>query len=308
VAAFKPFISLDPREVTMQRTFSTVTSFTTALTALLPVLIYSSPAVAREKAAPAKKAVRIPLRRTTPDPRTVALLKRVKAAYRRTNTLTADFTYSVTSVKRQQVIEGTIRMKRPNLARVTFSFLREPAFPNLVASDGKKYYTFTPESFDTSTRRFQPLPFDSQEGAKQASGLLPGGGAISESAVSPGGTELHLWDATPIQAFFDPFEAIRDTLFIADPNFLEYEGTQKIGGVTYRVLRHYYPNGNIAGGESSPFRQRLYIGPDDLIHQYVLEFVSGGRPGVQVARLSNIRLNPPINDASFAFTPNEQRQ
>jgi hypothetical protein len=140
-------------------------------------------------------------------------------------------------------------------------------------------------------------------GAKQASGLLPGGGKISASAVSAGGTELHLWDATPIQAFFDPLEAIRDTLFIADPNMLQYDGRRTIDGVTYRVLRHYFPKGNIAGGEDSPFSQRLYIGPDDLIHQYVLEFVSGGRPGVQVARLRNIRINRPISAASFSLTP-----
>jgi outer membrane lipoprotein-sorting protein len=289
----------------MQRTISTVTLTATALTALLPALIFSASAVAREKAAPAKTAVRSPLRRTSPDPRTVALLKRVRAAYKRTNSLTADFTYSVTSVKRQQVIEGTVRMKRPNLARVTFSYLREPAFPSLIASDGKKQYTFTPESFDASTRRFRSLPFDPQAGAKQASGLLPGGGTITASAVSARGSELHLWDATPIQAFFDPFEAIRDTLFISDPNLLQYEGRRTIDGVTYRVLRHYFRNGNIAGGEDSPFSQRLYIGPDDLIHQYVLEFVSGGRPGVQVARLKNIQINRSISDASFAFTPHE---
>ncbi len=279
--------------------------------AIFPALVITSfssvPTAAAEKADRAKTASLRMARTDSPDLQTVAILKRVRAAYRRANTMTADFTYSVTSVKRQQVVEGTVRMMRPNRVRITFSYLREPAFPNLIASDGKKTFTFTPESFDSSSRRFRPMPFDARKGARQASGLIPGGGTISLSAVTSGSTP-HLWDATPIQAFFDPLEAIRDTLFIADPNRLQYEGRQTIDGVSYRVLRHYFANGNIAGGEKSPFRQRLYIGPDDLIHQYVLEFVSGGRPGVQVARLKYIRVNRPMSKSDFTFTPPKQRQ
>jgi outer membrane lipoprotein-sorting protein len=281
---------------------------TAAVTALLPMLLLASPAMARDKMAPAKAPVHKPARAASPDPRTVAILKRVQAAYRRTTTLSADFTYTVTSAKRQQVVEGRVLLKKPNLARVTFSYLREPAFPSLVASDGKLFYTFTPDSFNTTTREFTAMPFNPRLGAKQASGLLPGGGTISRSPVTPSGDNLRLWDATTVQAFFDPISAIQRTLFIENPNLLTYEGKQTLNGVTYRVLRHYFPNGNIAGGEDSPFNQWLYIGPDDLIHQYVLEFVSAGKPGVQVARLTNIRTNRPIQDSAFTFTPPGQKR
>lgn len=271
-----------------------------ALTAIGAATLFSAPqtlswAVPLKKPRPAKTAA--------PDLRTALLLQRVQAAYRRADTLTADFTYSVTSVKRQQIVEGTVRLKKPNLARVTYSHLREPGFPSLIASDGKQFFTFTPESFDTETRRFQNLPFDGETGARQASGSVAGGGTITAAPVAPDGVNLRLWDATPVQAFFDPLAAIRNTIYTADPNRLRFEGIQTLNGVPYRVLRHFHPSGNIAGGEQTPFEQRLFIGPDDLIHQYVLEFRSGGRPGVQVVRLRNIQVNQPIEDADFAFTP-----
>jgi outer membrane lipoprotein-sorting protein len=274
-----------------------------AAAVLISGLAPLSPARAEEEADRAKSALPSPARPAAPDPRTAALLQRVQAAYRRANTLTADFTYSVTSVKRQQIVEGSLKLKRPNLARVTYTTLREPAYPNLIASDGKRIYTFTPDSFNRATRRFRNVPFRAALGVKQASGAVAGGGTITSAPAAPDGGNIHLWDATPVQAFFDPTAAIRGTLFVADPNTLQYEGTQTLDGVTFRVLRHHYENGNIAGGEQSAFDQRLYIGPDDLIHQYVLEFRSGGRPGVQVVRLRNIRVNTPLRNADFAFTP-----
>jgi outer membrane lipoprotein-sorting protein len=279
----------------------------TAATALLPPLLTMARATTREKAKAAKYVVKKATRAASPDPRTVALLKRVRAAYQKAGTFTADFTYAVTSVKRQQVVEGTVLMKKPNFARVTYATLREPAFPSLIASDGKSIYTFTPDSFDVSTRRFRSVSFDSQRGAKQASGFEAGGGKITSTPVALDGTNIRLWDATPVQAFFDPFAAIRNSVYIADPEMLQYEGKQILNGVTYQVLRHRYPTGNIAGGEQTPFEQRLYIGPDYLIHQYVLEFRSGGRPGVQVVNLRNIRVNQPMRETDFSFTPPQDK-
>ncbi|MES2464920.1 MAG: outer-membrane lipoprotein carrier protein LolA [Armatimonadota bacterium] len=286
---------------------ATITVFASAAAAasLLP---FPSAKAVMEEADRAKTDVLRPSRDASPDPRTVELLKRVRAAYSRTRTMSADFTYSVTSVKRQQVAEGTIRLMRPNLARVTFSSLREPAYPNLVASDGKRVFTFTPKNFDSATRRFRDTPYNAALGARQASGLAAQGGTITSAPIASDKSNLRLWDATPVQAFFDPMAAIRNTLFTSDPNLLRYEGKQNLNGVTYQVLSHFYANGNIAGGEDSDFEQRIYIGPDNLIYQYVLEFRSGGRPGVQVVRLRNVRVNVPMKTSDFAFKPPVARQ
>lgn len=263
--------------------------------ALLPSAGAVPPSVRRRPAAsPAQRRV---------DPRVKSLLDRVGRASRAARTMSADFTYSVNSVRRQQFIAGRVRMMKPNYARVTFSHLAEPAFPNLVASDGQRAYTFTPSSFRTDTRTFTPDPaFDPAAAARQASGLAAGGGTLRSEPVSPNGVDLRLWDGIPIQAFFDPTAALR-YLYYSDPSELRYEGEQTVDGVRYRVLSHHFANGNIAGGERSPFDQRVYVGPDDLIHMYVLEFRSAGRPGVQVVRLRNVRVNAPMAPADFAFTP-----
>ena len=83
---------------------------------------------------------------------------------------------------------------------------------------------------------------------------------------------------------------------------MDAEGDQELDGVTYKVLHHHFGGGNIAGGENSDFEQRLYVGPDNLIHMYVLEFTSAGRPGIQIMRLRNIKVNVPMTRSSFAFT------
>ncbi len=237
-----------------------------------------------------------------PDPRVSEVLRRMLSAGLKTKSMTADFTYTVTSVKSQQTVTGSFRVMKPNYARVVFSFMAQPAFPNLVASDGKTITTFTPSSF-LPNRTFAAVPFDSLLGARQASGLAGGGGTYSTQPAQEIGENIHLWDAIPFGAFFDVENAIYKYGYVRNMNELKYEGTQKINGVTYRVLSHHFENGNIAGGEATPFEQHLYIGPDDLIHEYVLEFNSGGRHGVQVMRLNNIKINVPLNASDFAFTP-----
>ena len=81
------------------------------------------------------------------DTNAAALLQRIQTATLAAKTMTADFTYTVTSVKQQQMVTGKMRLMRPNLARLTFSYMARPAFPNLVASDGTNIFTFKPSSF-----------------------------------------------------------------------------------------------------------------------------------------------------------------
>ena len=237
-----------------------------------------------------------------PTSNVAKLLRRVKAATTAAKTMTADFAYTVTSIRQQQMVVGKVKMMKPNYARLTFSYMARPAFPNLVASDGENIHTFKPASFLPS-RTFAKGPFDPALGALQASGTAPGGGTISTTPVHSNGANIHLWDGIPLQAFFDPEAAIRGYLYLSDLEDLDKEDDQELDGVTYQVLHHHFTGGNIAGGENSDFEQRLYIGPDDLIHMYVLEFTSGGRPGIQVMRLDHIKVNVPMTKEAFAFKP-----
>lgn len=207
------------------------------------------------------------------DPKAQALLKKVQAATQAARTLTADFTYSVASVKRTQRAEGSVKLMRPNVAAVRFSHLSGAPFARLVAADG------------TTVWRFDPTA-----------------NAYQKRAADPQGKDIRLWDAAPIQAFFDVPSAMRECVYVRDLNDLKYAGVETLNGVAYQVLEHRM-QGVVAGGESSPFRHRLYVGPDNLIRKHVLLFRSGGQPGVQVAELSNIKTNVPLAASDFTFAP-----
>lgn len=237
----------------------------------------------------------------TNEPAAEAVLESIKDTAPMVNTFSADFSYAVTSARRQQLIVGKVLMMKPNFLRITYSYMAHPAFPNPMVSDGERIYTFTPNSF-LPNRTFSNEPFDPILGANYASGLLKGGGTISSSVAAANGQNIHLWDAIPLQAFFDPTAALH-YLYYRNLGEVKSEGEKTIDDINYRVLYHHFQNGNIAGGESSDFDQHLYVGPDNLIHMYVLEFTSAGNRGVQVMRFKNIKTNLPLTKADFVFTP-----
>ncbi|MDP2137038.1 MAG: hypothetical protein Q8J74_04220 [Candidatus Didemnitutus sp.] len=264
---------------------------------LFAALFLAGSAVLRGDPEPAAR----PTENADPDQAVRRLLAHMDAAAQSTTTLSADFTYTVASVKRQQLVVGHARLMKPNFARFTFSYIAEPAFPNLVAVDGEQAFTFTPAGFRPD-RTFAPGPFDSALGARQASGLAPGGGKITATKADPVGVDIRLWDAIPLQAFFQTRRALGN-LYLRSSDDLWIEGTRELDGVVYTVLNHHFKKGNIAGGEKSEFDQRLYVAPDGRIHMYVLEFSSGGSRGVQIMKLTNIKINEPMTKESFAFTP-----
>jgi outer membrane lipoprotein-sorting protein len=270
----------------------------------------------------------------------LALLQKMEAAYTAANTLTADFSYTVASDKRQQVVNGQARLMKPNFARLAFSHVAEPAFPNLIASDGKHKYTFVPKNFRggltpfsspinpefrpppsgagadiplkkppadskppslPTNRTFEPGSHDPVLAAQQASGLVPGGRILTER-VARHGHDLRLWDSVALQSFFHLRSGL-NYLYARRLRELKIEGTQVLDGVTYTVISHHYKGGYIEGGAPSDFDQRIFVGPDGLIHRYELRFTSGGLPGIQVMQLRNIRLNEPMTPESFVFTP-----
>lgn len=44
-------------------------------------------------------------------------------------------------------MRGHARLMKPNFARLTFDRIAEPAYPNLIGSDGTLAYTFVPGTF-----------------------------------------------------------------------------------------------------------------------------------------------------------------
>lgn len=261
------------------------------------------------------------------DPATVeALLAQINAGNAALTTLSADFSYTVTSTRRQQRITGKVRLMKPNYARITFDTITEPAFPNIVASDGARLTTFTPANYRPSSSFSPPTPsvdyvggsnmsdtvyrppylvagpFDPIAAARSASGLTAAGGSFSTSRVQPDGSDIRLWDSILIQSFFSPSAALR-FLYARSSDDYCVEEPKTINGTSYNVLYHRFADGQIEGGDRSVFDQRLYVAADGVIYRYVLDFTADKKPGTQIMKFTNIKTNEPMTKESFAFTP-----
>jgi outer membrane lipoprotein-sorting protein len=255
-----------------------------------------------------------------------ALLAQITEGNAALTTLSADFAYTVTSTRRQQRITGKVRLMKPNFARITFDSIAEPAFPNIVASDGTLLTTFTPANYRPSSSFSPPAPsvdfvggsnmsdtvyrspyfvagpFDPVAAARGASGLAADGGSFSTSRVQRDGSNIRLWDSILIQSFFNPTAALR-FLYASSSDDYRVEAPQTINGTSHNVLYHRFANGQIEGGDHSVFNQRLYVAANGIIHRYVLDFTADKKPGTQIMEFTNIKTNEPMTKESFAFVP-----
>lgn len=234
-------------------------------------------------------------------PKPEKIIAKLASTYGALQTFSADFEYIVRTKTRAQVVRGHARLMKPNFARLTFGRIAEPAYPNLIGSDGKLAYTFVPPGYSKDVK---PAPFpgyDPLRAARQASGL-EAGGTIRTAKVSRDGRELRLWDSIALQAFFDLNDAL-EYFYSGRKSFIVVEGTRVVEGVRYTVLYNHLSGGSVAGGAMSDFEQRLFIDADGLIKLYTIQFQEAGEAGLQMMRLSNIRLNEPMTADSFAFTP-----
>lgn len=235
------------------------------------------------------------------SPKPDKVISKSAEAYAGLKTLSADFEYIVRSKTRAQVVRGHARLMKPNFARLTFDRIAEPAYPNLIGSDGKLAYTFVPPGY---SKEVKPAPFagyDPLRAARQASGL-EAGGTIRTAKVARDGRELRLWDSIALQAFFDLNDAL-EYFYSGRKSFIVVEGTRAVEGVRYTVLYNHLSGGSVAGGAMSDFAQRLFIDSDGLIKLYTIQFQEAGEVGLQMMRLSNIKVNEPMTAESFVFTP-----
>jgi outer membrane lipoprotein-sorting protein len=222
-----------------------------------------------------------------------AVISRISGTSGSAQSLSADFTYTVESVKHGQSVSGHVDMMKPNFARFTYTSIARPAYPMPVAADGKTIYIFAPKSRGN---------YDPILAAQQASGTEPGGGIFKTQPDRPDGSNIHLWDSILFQSFFSPAAGLQ-YLYCRSYDELTFQGKKEIDGVNCSVLYHHLKGGNISGGENSDFDQWLYVGEDGIIRKYVLKFTSKGEPGTQTATLSNIQTDSPLAANTFVFTP-----
>ncbi|MEO7715791.1 MAG: sigma-70 family RNA polymerase sigma factor [Capsulimonas sp.] len=226
------------------------------------------------------------------DPQVLTILNKVQHKYASAKTLTAD---TLTTISRnnnvQGAIPGVLRLMRPNFAE------NEETSADLnptsrVGSDGVKcwdqviydqyYYNQSPE----------------KKSALDGSNIF--------DRIDPINPKSNSTD--PKSAFFNVYSWLkRSTEPIGGLKVITDTGKEDVDDVTYDVLSW---TDTRQQREGYVFESKLYIGDDNLIHQYSNTEIDRGQNGAQARmtfttsqRFDNIQLNTPLKPASFAYIP-----
>ena len=209
-----------------------------------------------------------------PDtPHTVrSLLDQAQAAADSDKTMTANFSYVVTDPTngvRKDI--GIVKLMKPNYAAISFSNGLGLPTTTEIHSDGQTVW-----NYHAPTNHYTTQPAD------------------------PQGANINVWRLITIGSFFSVDTWIRGGIY-ADPSELHYIGRQMVDGTEYQVLEH-----KMVGtmyGKDVPFDQKVFFGPDHLIHRFTMDFTIDGKPGTEYADLTNIQLSQPMQSSEFAYTP-----
>jgi outer membrane lipoprotein-sorting protein len=208
------------------------------------------------------------------DPRVLDLLKKAQTAANDAKTLTADFTYETktpngnkTDVNRDV---GTVKLMKPNFADIQFNLTGR--YGQHIVSDGTNLW-------------------------KYRTGIH----SYTRGKTDPEGKNINVWRLIIIGGFFDVETWIHNGIYVDSLNELSYAGVETLNGTQYQVLEHRMIG--TTKGKTVPFDQKIYFGPDNLIHRFTLDFTWDGKPGSEAAELTNIRTGEAIAPANFIFVP-----
>ena len=208
------------------------------------------------------------------DQRVLDLLGKAQAAADNARTLTADFTYITKKPDGNKAYRsldaGTIRLMKPNFADIRFKLTGQSGLR--IVSDGQTIWTYKRQQ-----NRFSQTPAD------------------------PQGKNINAWRLIIIGGFFDVQTWIAKGIYARSSSELTYAGVETVGGTSYQVLEHKVV-GTISG-KACPFDQKIYFGPDGLIHRFTLDCTLDGNAGSEVAELTNIKTGETMAPGDFAFTP-----
>ena len=124
---------------------------------------------------------------------------------------------------------------------------------------------------------------------------------FSKTATDPQGKNINAWRLIIIGGFFDVQTWIAKGIYARSSSELTYAGVESVGGTRYQVVEHKVV-GTISG-RPCPFDQKVYFGPDGLIHRFTLDCTLDGNAGSELAELTNIKTGEAMAPGDFAFTP-----
>jgi len=200
------------------------------------------------------------------------ILKKVQAANEAAGTLTATFSYITKSPNgdkmdvRQEY--GSIKLMKPNFADIQDSL--GTGHGRRIISDGTTLWNYSPV-----TKLY------------------------TKTDADPEGKNVNLWRLIIIGGFFDVYTWIYRGIYVGDLSELSYAGVENLNGTNYQVLEHKMIGS--LHGKACPFDQKVYVGPDFLIHRFTLDFTLDGKPGSEMAELTNIKTGQPMTPADFVF-------
>ena len=213
------------------------------------------------------------------DERAEALLEEVQAATDKAKTLSADFSYITIrptegggSVTSKNI--GTLRLMKPNFADIRYN--PQSRYGKQIVSDGKQIWTFSNMTL-----------------------------SHTKTKADPEGKNINVWRLVTVGGFFDIHYWVERGIYVRDLKNLRYAGVEKINDIEYEVLEHEM-TGTIQG-KSCPFHQKLYIGPEKLVTRFTLDFTLDGKPGSEVAELTNIKIGEPMQASDFVFKPPKEQ-
>jgi outer membrane lipoprotein-sorting protein len=201
------------------------------------------------------------------DEKADTLLKEVETATKAVKTLTADLSMSE-NFKTPDGNEHTVKMAATlKLRKPNLARLdfSEGPFAKTIASDGKDVFTLVPGN------RYQKTKVDAQ------------------------GKNIDALWAAPVSMFFSG----QFSLYGADSKpAATYAGKQTIEGTEYDVVQ-------LSGAKPFAYTGKLYIAPSKLATRLEMETTpqAGGQAMKLDAALTNVKLNPPLTEAAFAYVP-----
>lgn len=197
------------------------------------------------------------------DDKATELLKEVRTATKAAKSLTADLSISQIGGGRDMKASGTVKLRKPNLARVEIG-----APINLaIASDGKDTYM-----------------------------VMKDQNMYQKKAADANGANIDAVFAVQVPLFFTA--GTTDTpkaLGISLANS-KFAGTEKRGTLEYQILE-------VSQGATGEQKFRFFVAPSNLITGMTYEAGQGGRSVKLSCFLDNVKLNQDISTTAFAYKP-----
>lgn len=198
------------------------------------------------------------------DPAASALLNQSAEAAKKTQALSADFTYSVTRGGAAEHGTGTMQLMKPYFVRVIYHADGSDRVRTLLCDGASVWDVRSPENFGTQSSL-----------------------SAATDSDAPG--------ALLLRSFFDPYGAAKMAVAPAQTLAgLHRAGSETVSGTVCRALVGHAPDGTVT---------RLDVGPDGLVLREAVHGTRDGQAMHSEFSLMNVQHNPALTAKDFAWGP-----